>query len=130
MKIACSIFADILVLLHLGFVLFVILGGLCVLKWKWVMWVHLPAAMWGALIEFTGWVCPLTPLENWFRTLGGGPGYTVSFTEQYILPLLYPTDLTRDIQLFLGVFVILVNLGIYALVLYRDKKFSKHQIHI
>ncbi len=70
MNVAFAFFADMVVVLHLGFVLFVMLGGLLGLQWKWIMWIHLPAAMWGALIEFTGWICPLTPLENWLREAG------------------------------------------------------------
>ena len=122
MEIAFSNFAEFIVFLHLGFVLFVILGGLLVLKWKWVMWVHLPAAMWGALIECTGWICPLTPLENWLRELGGGQGYQSSFVDHYVLPLLYPGNVTRDTQIILGLLVVLVNVGIYALVYYRHNK--------
>jgi hypothetical protein len=122
MNVAFTFFADMVVFLHLGFVLFVMLGGLLVLQWKWVMWVHLPAVMWGALIEFTGWICPLTPLENWLREAGGGQGYQSDFIEHYVMPLLYPTDLTREIQIFLGVLVILLNVGIYALVFHRQKK--------
>ena len=122
MKFDFVFFADMVVLLHLGFVLFVMLGGLFVLKWKWVMWGHLPAAVWGALIEFTGWICPLTPLENWIREAGGEQGYQSDFIEHYVMPLLYPTGLTREIQIFLGVLVILLNVGIYALVFHRHKK--------
>ena len=122
MKFDFVFFADMVVLLHLGFVLFVMLGGLFVLKWKWVMGVHLPAAVWGALIEFTGWICPLTPLENWLREAGGEQGYQSDFIEHYVMPLLYPTGLTREIQIFLGVLVILLNVGIYALVFHRHKK--------
>ncbi|MCH7616076.1 MAG: DUF2784 domain-containing protein [Nitrospinae bacterium] len=122
MKFDFVFFADMVVLLHLGFVLFVMLGGLFVLQWKWVMWVHLPAAVWGALIEFTGWICPLTPLENWLREAGGEQGYQSDFIEHYVMPLLYPTGLTREIQIFLGVLVILLNVGIYALVFHRHKK--------
>ena len=122
MEIAFSNFAEFIVFLHLGFVLFVILGGLLVLKWKWVMWVHLPAAMWGALIECTGWICPLTPLENWLRELGRGQEYQSSFVDHYVLPLLYPGNVTRDTQIILGLLVVLVNVGIYALVYYRHNK--------
>lgn len=124
MNVALAFFADMVVFFHLGFVLFVMLGGLLVLKWKWVMWIHLPAAMWGALIEFTGWICPLTPLENWLRKAGGRQGYQSDFIEYYVMPLLYPTSLTREIQIFLGVLVILLNVGIYALVFHRHKKNS------
>lgn len=122
MKLNFNILADLIVLLHFLFVCFVILGGLLVLKWKWVLWLHLPAAVWGALIEFTGWICPLTPLENWFRERGGEQGYQADFIGHYVIPLLYPIDLTREIQIFLGLFVVLLNAGIYVLVFYRHKK--------
>ena len=86
------------------------------------MWIHLPAVLWGALIEFAGWVCPLTPLENWFREKAGGQGYSSDFIEQYVMPVLYPSGLTREIQIALGVFVIVVNAGIYVWVFHRRKQ--------
>jgi Protein of Unknown function (DUF2784) len=118
-----NILADLIVLLHFSFVVFVIFGGLLVLKWKWVMWVHIPAAIWGTLIEFTGWICPLTPLENWLREAGGGQEYSASFIEHYVMPILYPAELTREIQIFLGVFVVLLNAGIYVWVYRRSCRF-------
>jgi hypothetical protein len=102
-------------------VIFVVLGGLLVLRWRWVVWLHLPAAAWGALIEFAGWICPLTPLEKWLRRQGGLGGYEGGFVEHYILPLLYPRDLTRNVQLTLGVVVIVVNLLIYWQVYRRGR---------
>ncbi len=108
-----GVLADAVVVLHPGFVIFVVLGGLLVLRWRWVMWLHLPAAAWGALIEFAGWICPLTPLEKWLRREGGLGGYEGGFVEHYILPLLYPSALTRNVQLVLGAGVIVVNLLIY-----------------
>ena len=93
--------------------IFVVLGGLLVLRRRWVMWLHLPAAAWGALIEFAGCICPLTPLEKWLRREGGLGGYQGGFVEHYILPLLYPSALTRTVQLVLGAGVIVVNLLIY-----------------
>jgi hypothetical protein len=105
--------ADLVVALHFGFVLFVVLGGLLVLRWRWVGLVHLPAAVWGAWIEFSGRICPLTPLENEYRRLGGEAGYTGGFIEHYILPVLYPHALTRNIQVALGVVVVALNLGLY-----------------
>ena len=90
------LFADVTVLLHLAFVLFVVLGGLLAARWPSVAWVHLPAAAWGAWVELAGWVCPLTPLENWLRTQGGGTAYTSSFIEHYVMPLLYPAFLSRE----------------------------------
>ena len=105
--------ADLVVALHFGFVLFVVLGGLLVLRWRWVGLVHLPAAVWGAWMEFSGRICPLTPLENEYRRLGGEAGYTGGFIEHYILPVLYPHALTRNIQVALGVVVVALNLGLY-----------------
>jgi len=111
--------ADATVVLHLAFVVFVLLGGVLVLRWPRVAWVHLPSAAWGAWIEFAGWVCPLTPLENWLRQQGGGPAYTASFVEHYVVPVLYPAALTRDLQWRFGGVVLLVNAVVYATVLRR-----------
>jgi hypothetical protein len=106
--------ADVVVGLHFIFVLFVVLGGLLVLRWPRVAYLHIPAAVWGAAIELAGWVCPLTPLENWLRRQAGSAGYSGGFIEHYILPILYPSALSRDIQLLLGFLVIAANLGVYA----------------
>jgi len=106
--------ADLVVVMHLAFVLFAVLGGFLVVRWKPCAWVHAPAFLWAAFIELSGWVCPLTPLENWLRNRGGAMGYRVSFIEHYILPVLYPAALTRQLQIALGLFVIAVNLGIYC----------------
>jgi hypothetical protein len=111
--------ADLLLVLHLGFILFVVAGGLLVLRWPWLGLVHLPAAVWGALIELAGWVCPLTPLEQSLRQSGGEAGYAGGFTQHYLLPLIYPTGLTREIQFALGAFVIVVNVAVYAWLLRR-----------
>ncbi|MGH7288185.1 MAG: DUF2784 domain-containing protein [Myxococcota bacterium] len=113
------VLADVTVLLHFTFVVFVVLGGLLVVRWPRVAWVHLPAAAWGAWVEFAGWVCPLTPLENWLRTQGSGPAYTSSFIEHYLMPLLYPSSLSRELQYALGALLVLVNAVIYAVVLRR-----------
>ena len=91
--------ADLVVVVHFLFVLFVVLGGLLVLRWPRVAYFHVPAAVWGAAIELGGWICPLTPLENSLRQQAGGTGYSGGFIEHYILPVLYPSALTRDIQL-------------------------------
>src|SRR3954468_21770064 len=106
--------ADGVVALHLGFVLFVVLGGLLTLRWPRVAWVHLPAAVWGAFVEFSSTICPLTPLENHFRRLGGEAGYSGGFIAHYMLPVLYPAGLTKGIQIALGVFVVLLNVTVYA----------------
>jgi hypothetical protein len=112
--------ADLVVVIHLAFVLFVVFGGLLALRWPRIAYLHVPAAIWGALIEFTGWICPLTPLENALRARAGQAGYRGDFVEHYILPTLYPTALTRNIQLLLGALVLLLNLAIYAYVLRRS----------
>jgi hypothetical protein len=116
------ILADAVVLVHVAFVLFVVLGGLLVLRWRRIAWIHLPAAIWGALIEFAGWVCPLTPLENRLRVLGGGEAYYTGFVEHYVVPLLYPRDLTRTWQIALGLGALLINLGIYTFVIARARR--------
>jgi len=109
-----QLWADLVVLLHASFVLFVLLGGLAVLRWRRLAWFHLPAALWGAIIELGGWICPLTHLENHLRRMGGGPGYGGTFIERYLEPLLYPLGLTRHTQLVFGVTALLVNLAVYA----------------
>jgi hypothetical protein len=109
--------ADATVALHAAFVVFVVVGGLLVARWPRVAWLHLPAAAWGAWVELAGWICPLTPLENWLRAQGGGAAYTSGFIEHYVMPLLYPASLTRPTQWVLGCLVILVNAAVYALVL-------------
>jgi len=114
------ILADLIVALHFGFILFVSLGGLLVLKWPKLMWLHLPAAIWGASIEFAGWICPLTYLENRLRSASGGQ-YASDFIEHYLMPIIYPAGLTREIQIGLGIAVIVLNLLIYAKVIYRAK---------
>lgn len=91
-----------------------LLGGLFVLKWPRVAWLHLPAAAWGAFIEFSGWICPLTPLENWLRTQGGEAGYPGDFLSQYLLAILYPEALTHQVQIILKLVVLAVNLSIYG----------------
>lgn len=117
--------ADVVVLLHVFFVLFVILGGALVLRWRTLAWIHLPAVLWAALIEFANWICPLTPLENRFRRLAGAAGYEGGFVEHYLLPLLYPAQLTRGVQIFLGVLVILLNVAAYSWILRSGSRNSR-----
>jgi Protein of Unknown function (DUF2784) len=105
--------ADLVVTLHLLFVIFVVAGGLLALRRPWVVWLHVPAAIWGALIELGGWVCPLTPLEKSLRSRGGADGYEGGFIEHYLLPMLYPGALTREVQVALGLLVVGINLVIY-----------------
>ena len=108
--------ADAVVAVHLGFVLFVVIGGLAVLRWECLAWVHIPAVLWAALVEFVGWPCPLTPVENALRAMGGADGYQTGFIEYYVLPLVYPAVLTRELQVVLGTLLVIVNVVIYAAV--------------
>jgi hypothetical protein len=114
--------ADFIVAFHLGFVLFVCVGGVLALRWPRVLWVHLPAALWGIWVEFSSTVCPLTPLENHFRRLGGEAGYSGGFIAHYITPVLYPSGLNRPVQIVLGIFVVLLNLSVYAVVWRRRRR--------
>jgi hypothetical protein len=116
------ILADLVVGLHLLFVVFVVAGGLLLLRWRRLAWIHIPTAVWGALIEFAGWVCPLTPLEQTLRQAAGDVGYRGGFIEHYMLPVLYPGGLTRGIQIGLGVVVLTLNLVIYGYLLRRWRR--------
>jgi hypothetical protein len=106
--------ADGILVLHMGFVLFVVLGGLLVLRWRWLAVPHLAAVTWGAVVEFTGWICPLTPLENHFRALAQEATYSGDFIEHYVVQVLYPSGLTRTIQIILGCSVLLLNVAVYG----------------
>jgi hypothetical protein len=115
--------ADLVVLLHLGFLLFVVLGAFLVLRRPRLAWLHLPAVAWGAMIELSGWtVCPVTPLENALRRAAGAEGYSGGFIDHYILPLIYPPGLTRPAQVGLGVLVLGLNLALYAIILARHRR--------
>ncbi len=114
--------ADAVLLVHLLFIVFAVGGGLLALRWRWMPWLHLPALAWGATVEFTGWICPLTPLENALRQAGGAAGYAESFTERYLLPLIYPGALTRELQFVLGGTLLLFNAVVYALVWRRRRR--------
>lgn len=116
------VLADATVVLHFAFVAFVVLGGLLVLRSPRLVWVHLPAAAWGVWIELSGLVCPLTPLENWLRARGGEATYRASFVEHYLLPILYPAALTREVQWLLAGVVLVVNMAVYALALHRRRR--------
>ncbi len=116
-----GLLADLLVVLHLLFVAFVGLGGLLVLRWPRVAWLHLPAALWGVGIELTGRICPLTPLERELRRRAGESAYQGDFVSHYLLPVLYPRGMTRAAQVWLAVLVVGVNLAIYAVVVTRRR---------
>jgi len=114
-----SLAADLVASLHFAFVVFVVLGGLLVLRWPRLAWLHLPAVAWGASIELLGWICPLTPLENRLRHEAGLAGYEGGFVEHYLLPLLYPASLSRSVQVILGLSVLLINAVLYGSILRR-----------
>jgi hypothetical protein len=105
--------ADLVLVVHLAFVLFVVLGGLLALRWRRMAWVHVPVALYGAAIEFVGFICPLTPLEVWLRRRGGEAGYEGGFVEHYVAAALYPSGLTREIQIALGTGVLVLNAIVY-----------------
>lgn len=107
--------ADAIFLLHSAYILFVLFGALLAFKWSWIRWIHIPAVIWAAVVELTGRVCPLTPWENWFREVGGGMPYAGSFIEHYLVPLVYPSNLTREVQVVLGIGVIVLNVALYVL---------------
>lgn len=114
--------ADAVLVLHFAFVVFVVLGGLLVLRWPRLAWLHVPVALYGATIEFLGFICPLTPLENSLRRAGGEAGYQGGFIEHYITAALYPEGLAREIQVILGIAVVALNAGIYAVLVRRRKR--------
>ena len=116
-----GLLADAVLLAHAGFVAFVMLGGLLVLRWPRLAWMHLPVVAWGAGIEFTGGICPLTPLENQLRALAHQQGYAGGFVEHYVFGLLYPEGLTRNLQLGLGLLVIVVNVIVYTWIWHRHR---------
>jgi len=105
--------ADALVAVHATFAVYVMLGGVLALRWPRTAWAHVPAAIWGIAIEFGGWTCPLTPIENQLRQCSGSAGYQGDFIEHYVLPLLYPAVLTRTWQLLLGSLALIVNAAVY-----------------
>ena len=114
--------ADFIVIIHFGFIVFVVLGGLLVFRWPKLMWLHLPAVAWGVVIEFARFICPLTPLENRLRIAAGESGYSSGFIDQYLVPLVYPDGLNRPAQIALGVLVISINLVLYSVVIAKRKR--------
>ena len=114
--------ADLVLVGHLAFVAFVVLGGLLVLRWPRLAWVHGPAAIWGVLIEFAGFVCPLTPLEIALRHRGGEAGYRGGFIEHYLTAVLYPSGLTRGLQIGLGTLALVINVAVYWVAVGRRRR--------
>lgn len=111
--------ADCILVLHFCFIVFVNVGGFLAFQWRWLPWIHLPAVAWAAVIEFTGGICPLTPLENWLRKAGGEAGYPEGFIEHYLMFIMYPAGLTPEIQIYLGFGVLFIN-GIAYGILWRS----------
>lgn len=114
--------ANAVVIVHVGFVAFVVFGGILAWRWRRIAWIHVPTVLYGATIEFVGWVCPLTPLENHFRRLAGQSGYAGGFIEHYIIPVLYPTDWTISLRVVLGTLVLVVNALAYGVYFWRIAK--------
>jgi hypothetical protein len=113
--------ADLVLVVHFAFLAFVVAGGVLVLRWPKLALLHLPAVVWGVLIELSGWICPLTPLENSLRHRAGEAGYTGGFIAHYVTRLLYPDGLTRGIQVVLGVAVLALNVAVYAVLIARRR---------
>lgn len=113
--------ADAIVCIHFAFIVFVLMGGLLVLHYPKVMWLHLPAAAWGAFVEFSGWVCPLTPLENWLRQSSNATPYEGDFVSNYLVPIMYPEGLTRELQFIFGTVVIVLNAVVYGVAWHRQR---------
>ena len=124
--ITYRVLADLSLLVHILFVIFVVCGGAPVLRWPRLAWLHLPAAIWGALIEFKGWICPLTHLENRFRRMGGERAFEGSFIEHYLEPLIYPSWLSPRAQIVLGLGVVAIN-AVFYLLLWRRQRIRKIQ---
>ena len=116
--------ADLVLLVHLLFIVFAVGGGALALRWRRMPWLHLPALAWGATVEFTGWICPLTPLENALRRAAGSATYSATFIERYLMPVIYPGELTRELQWALGVLLLVINGVVYAVVWRRRKRLT------
>jgi hypothetical protein len=116
------ILADLVVVIHLAFVIFAVLGALLALWRRWIIWLHLPALLWAVWIECAGGICPLTPLENWLRVKGGQGAYTGDFVATYLLPILYPVSLTRNVQFIIAMMISVINVAIYGSILYKRSR--------
>ncbi|MFZ3055781.1 MAG: DUF2784 domain-containing protein [Smithella sp.] len=117
-----TVLADAIVLAHFLFIAFVICGGLLVIRWPRIAFVHLPAAVWGATVELFGWICPLTPLENHFRNLAGSNTYSGDFIFRYLVPVIYPENMTASLQQALGVLVIVINIIFYTIAIRKHRQ--------
>jgi hypothetical protein len=123
-----NVLANAIVLAHFLFIAFIICGGLLVIRWPHIAIVHLPAAVWGAVVEIFGWVCPLTPLENHFRLLAGNSSYSGDFIARYLMPVIYPENLTATIQQVFGGLVIIINLIFYIIAIQKQRLHKKNKV--
>lgn len=114
-----SLAADLVLVMHFLFIAFALGGAALVLRWRWLAALQIPAAVWAALIEFRGWICPLTPLEQTLRRAAGETGYEGGFIEHYLEPVIYPAGLTPEIQTFIGLIVVMLNGALYAWIVIR-----------
>ena len=114
--------ADGVLALHFGFIIFVLAGGLAALRWRWLVWLHVPALLWAVAVELTGWVCPLTPLENRLLAEAGQSGYTGGFIEHYLSAVIYPNGLTPEMEWLMGMALLLWSGVIYAIVIFRWRR--------
>lgn len=119
LRVLYRLLADAVVILHALFIVFIVFGGFLTWRWRWVAVVHIPCAIWGVLIEYRGWICPLTPLENSLRVKAGQSGYSGGFIEHYLLPAIYPSGLTPRVQTVLGTVVLVINLFAYGVLARR-----------
>jgi len=119
LRVVYRLLANAVVVVHALFIVFIVCGGFLAWRWRWVAVLHVPCAVWGVLIEYNGWICPLTPLENSLRMRAGQQGYSGGFVEHYLVPAIYPAGLTPRIQVVLGTAVLVVNVITYAVVVRR-----------
>ena len=122
------ILAELVLAFHFGFVLFAALGGLLVLRRRALLWPHLAAVLWGVLVQCANWTCPLTPLENRLRSMGGGAGYEGGFVEHYVRAVLYPERLTYSFRFTLGVLLVVINLFVYSYFIFRSRRAARARL--
>lgn len=120
-----QIAADAIVVIHFIFILFVISGGFLAIRWRWLIWLHIPAASWGVLAISLRWVCPLTPLENSLRRAGGGDSYGSGFIEHYLVPIIYPSGFDDSVFMAMGVGVVILNVIAYSLLFVSARQWPR-----
>ncbi len=123
-----GLLANLVVQFHIAFIVFVVIGGFLTWRWKWIAWIHIPSALWGAAVQFAGWHCPLTPLENHLRRLAGEAGYDGGFVEHYIMPLMYTGDWSAQLRVLLGTLVVILNVAAYLVCFRRRSRDMHHSV--